>query len=113
MTAAAPQSSFHGPVSSYGQGAPAFAQKSQPKVLVQSFVVCDGFREFFLSSFARWLQLNFRGPEQVASVFGVRHQTALNWWNGRNRASGDVVGMVFLTFPLAQAWFLAEWEASR
>jgi hypothetical protein len=85
-------------------------QKSRPKVPVQGFEASDGFREFFLASFARWLQLNFRAPEQVAAVFGVRHQTALNWWNGRNRASGDVVGLVFLTFPAATAWFLAEWE---
>ncbi len=99
------------PVSdSMPDGGMAVIQKSRSKVLVQSFGSGEAFRAFFLSSFARWLQLNFRGPEHVASVFGVRHQTALNWWNGRNCASGDTIGVVFLTFPSAVEWFLAEWR---
>lgn len=61
-------------------------------------------------AFARWLQANFAGPEIVATIFGVRYQTALNWWNGAHRASGDTVALVFLSYPQALAWFLSEWE---
>lgn len=97
---------------SWGDAGPVPGQKSRPKASVQD-LGSDGFRDFFMTAFARWLQLNFRTPEQVAATFDVRHQTALNWWNARNCASGDTVGVVFLHFPAAVAWFLAEWEASR
>lgn len=68
------------------------------------------FRAWFAPAFARWLQSNFRDAEMVAATFGVRYQTAQNWWNGAHRPAGDTVALVFLAFPLAQAWFLAEWE---
>lgn len=68
------------------------------------------FRSWFAPTFARWLQGQFRSSEQVAASFGVRHQTAINWWNASNRASGDTVALVFMAFPHAAAWFLAEWE---
>lgn len=71
------------------------------------------FRDWFAPAFARWLQLNFSSHELVATTFGVRGQTALNWWNAANRASGDTVALVFLTFPHAAAWFLAEWEGGK
>lgn len=71
------------------------------------------FRAWFAPAFARWLQVNFRDAEAVAATFGVRYQTALNWWNACNRASGDTVALVFLTFPQAVAWFLSEWEGGR
>lgn len=75
-----------------------------------SVLAADGFRDWFLPTFARWLQANFRNHEHVAHDFGVRNQTALNWWNGDHRASGDTVALVFITFPAAVGWFLAEWE---
>lgn len=74
-------------------------------------LAADDFRIWFLPTFARWLQANFRDPETVAASFNVRHQTALNWWHGANRASGDTMALVFMTFPQAVGWFLAEWEA--
>lgn len=70
----------------------------------------DAFRRWFAPRFAAWLHENFRSPEQVALVFGRDVRTAQNWWVGRNTASGDVVGLVFLNFPAALAWFLAEWH---
>lgn len=70
----------------------------------------DGFRTWFAPAFARWLQAHFSGTEQVAVAFGVRHQTAINWWHGANRASGDTVALVFISFPAAAGWFLAEWQ---
>lgn len=119
------------------------AQKSRSNVLPQSFGAEDGqrasdmvaspahqraralaarvtpvcaapdFRDWFAPAFARWLQSNFISPEVVAAEFGVRYQTALNWWNAGHRASGDTVALAFLTFPDAVAWFLHEWEADR
>lgn len=73
-------------------------------------IEAERFRDWFAPAFARWLQENFRNPELVATLFGVRYQTALNWWSGANRASGDTVALVFLTYPQAVAWFLSEWE---
>jgi hypothetical protein len=54
------------------------------------------FRAFFAMRFAAFLQANYRNPEEVAVVFGVRYQTALNWWQGINRPSGDVVAMAYM-----------------
>lgn len=96
-------------------------QKSWSNVLVQSSgsdasrnapvaVEAGRVRDWFAPAFARWLQANFAGPEIVATIFGVRYQTALNWWNGAHRASGDTVALVFLSYPQALAWFLSEWE---
>lgn len=70
----------------------------------------EGFRDWFAPAFARWLQANFRDAELVASLFGVRYQTALNWWNGAHRASGDTVALVFMAYPQAVSWFLSEWK---
>jgi hypothetical protein len=73
-------------------------------------LAAEEFRDWFCPAFARWLQLNFENPVHVGRAFGVRHSTAQNWWNGSNRATGDMVAIVFLTFPHAVAWFMAEWE---
>lgn len=73
-------------------------------------LVADGFGNWFLPALSRWLQANFANIEHVSRAFGVRHSTARNWWNGQNCASGEAVGVVFLTFPAAIAWFMAEWE---
>lgn len=71
------------------------------------------FRDWFKPNFARYLQMQYASPEVVAAAFGVRYQTALNWWNADNRASGDTVALLFLRCPDAVAWFMAEWEVSR
>ena len=73
-------------------------------------LAAEEFRDWFVPVFARWLQDNFETIEHVARAFAVRHSTAANWWNARNCAGGDVAGIVFLTFPAAAAWFLAEWR---
>lgn len=127
MNATSPRS-FHPLHSPRPEGGMAATQKSRSNVLAQNSgaeprpvavagggradqaLAAEGFRDWFAPAFARWLQANFRDPEMVAALFGVRYQTALNWWNGAHRASGDTVALVFLTFPQAVAWFLAEWE---
>lgn len=81
--------------------------------LRQAGIGGEGFRIWFAPAFARWLQINFRDAETVAVTFGVRYQTALNWWNAAHRASGDTVALVFMSFPHAVAWFLAEWGAEK
>lgn len=50
-------------------------------------------RARFAGYWSQFLQTNYRNPEQVAVAFGVRYQTALNWWQGANRPTGDVVAM--------------------
>lgn len=54
------------------------------------------FRAVFAHRFSKFLQANYRNPEEVAVAFGVRYQTAFNWWQGLNRPSGDVVTMAVL-----------------
>lgn len=51
------------------------------------------FRARFAGYWSEFLRANYGSPEQVAVSFGVRYQTAVNWWNGDNRPSGDVVAM--------------------
>ena len=45
-------------------------------------------REFYMARFRTYLRGNFQNPEHVAHEFGVRFQTALNWWNGDNCPTG-------------------------
>lgn len=51
------------------------------------------FREFFAVRWSTFLQENYQNPEEVAVIYGVRYQTALNWWQGINKPSGDVVAI--------------------
>ncbi|MEO9648797.1 MAG: hypothetical protein ABJ360_22425 [Roseobacter sp.] len=51
------------------------------------------FREFFAKRWSEFLQENYQNAEQVAVIYGVRYQTALNWWQGVNKPSGDVVAI--------------------
>lgn len=60
------------------------AQKSLSKVIDPR-----GFRAFFKYRFSEFLQANYDNAEQVSYIYGVRYQTALNWWQGHNAPSGD------------------------
>ena len=51
------------------------------------------FRSRFADYWSRFLRQQYRNPEHVAVAFGVRYQTALNWWQGANRPTGDVVAL--------------------
>lgn len=51
------------------------------------------FRARFADYWSQFLREHYRNPEHVAHAFGVRYQTALNWWQGNNRPTGDVVAM--------------------
>lgn len=53
-------------------------------------------RARFAHFWAGWLRANYRSTEEVAVAFGVRHQTAINWWQGANRPSGDVVALAVM-----------------
>lgn len=55
-----------------------------------------GFKAFFKYRFSQFLQANYRNPEEVAVVYGVRYQTALNWWQGVNAPSGDTATLACL-----------------
>ena len=52
------------------------------------------FRARFADYWSQFLRENYRNPEAVAVAFGVRYQTALNWWQGAHKPSGDVVAIV-------------------
>lgn len=71
------------------------------------------FAHWFAPAFAGFLRDRFATPEEVAAAFGVRASTAWNWWNGDNRASGDAVARLFMTFPEAAQWFADDWSAQR
>lgn len=77
---------------------------SQPKV----FGECKSFRQFFAAKWALFVRENYRNPEEVAVVFGVRFQTALNWWNGDNAPSGFAVAMAFRDCPEGAIRHLAD-----
>ncbi|WP_313349105.1 hypothetical protein [Paracoccus sp. (in: a-proteobacteria)] len=51
------------------------------------------FRARFATFWSDFIRANYRNPEEVSVAFGVTFQTALNWWNGANRPSGDVVAL--------------------
>ncbi|WP_273688428.1 hypothetical protein [Ketogulonicigenium vulgare] len=51
------------------------------------------FRARFASYWSDFLHESYRNPEEVSVAYGVRYQTALNWWQGANRPSGDVVAI--------------------
>ena len=70
------------------------------------------FRHFFTGFFAGWLQANFDRPEHVAAAFGVRASTAWNWWNGDNRAAGDMVMRAVMAHPEIIEAARAEWRGA-
>ncbi|MCJ8138415.1 hypothetical protein [Falsirhodobacter halotolerans] len=51
------------------------------------------FRASFAGFWSAFLHEHYRNPEEVSVAFGVRYQTALNWWQGTNRPSGDIVAL--------------------
>lgn len=55
-----------------------------------------GFKAFFKQRFSEFLQANYRNAEEVAVIYGVRYQTALNWWQGTNAPSGDTTTLACL-----------------
>lgn len=89
------------------------APTSHAKVLRLHAIDADDFRRWFAPVWAKWLTDHFRRPEIVAATFGVSNNTAVNWMQGSNRATGDMVMRAFLTFPDALTWFLAQWEAEQ
>ena len=106
----APQRSLHSLPDTRIASSSSGAQKSRSNVFSLELADTPLFREWFARTFAGYLRENFRSPEHVAVTFGKRYQTALNWWNAENMASGEAVGVVFMSFPQAQAFFLAAWE---
>jgi hypothetical protein len=74
-------------------------QKSQSKI----FDDIDAFRRNFAEVRKAFLRENYRNPEQVAVVYGVRFQSALNWWNGNNAGSGAFVAEDFRLHPESAA----------
>ncbi len=56
------------------------------------------FRARFADLWSGFLHANYRNPEAVAVAYGVRYQTAVNWWHGVNRPSGDVVALAGRSF---------------
>lgn len=69
-------------------------QKSQTKVFDPY-----RYRAEFPDLWAGYLRAHFRSPEAVAAAFDVRFQTALNWWQGAHRPSGDKVALAALADP--------------
>lgn len=54
------------------------------------------FKAFFKHRFAEFLQDNYESAEEIAVIYGVRYQTALNWWQGINAPSGDTITLACL-----------------
>lgn len=69
-----------------------------------------GFKMFFKHRFSQFLQANYRNPEEVSVVYGVRFQTALNWWQGVNAPSGDTATIVAMRHGAAFTDFMGREE---
>ncbi|MFQ1702935.1 hypothetical protein ACJ5NV_20385 [Loktanella agnita] len=110
VTPAAPVSDHHASRFSQPQSRPGFPAQKSGEVLYLDQYRGTAFKHWFATAFASYLRDRFVNPEQVATAFGVRASTAWNCWNGDNKASGDVVARLFMTFPDAGAWFLKSWE---
>lgn len=94
MTAPLRHSSGDPASPSQGKAGRKGTQMSHTKVLEPR-----SFRMRFAAHWSLFLQENYRNPEEVSVAFGVRYQTALNWWQGVNRPSGDVVALAFMQHP--------------
>lgn len=55
------------------------------------------FKAVFPDRWSAFLRANYRDAEHVAVEYGVRFQTALNWWQGLNKPSGNAVAQATLT----------------
>ena len=72
------------------------AQMSKAKV----FEICPRWlKSSFPSYVSRFLKSHYSGPEEVCYVYGVRYQTAYNWYYGLNKPSGDSVMLIELHHP--------------
>lgn len=88
MTAAASSRRSVDDPSAQGPISTGSSQMSLPKVFDPR-----SFRARFATFWSDFIRANYRNPEEVSVAFGVTFQTALNWWNGANRPSGDVVAL--------------------
>lgn len=59
----------------------------------------QSFRAFYADRWKNFLRENYETPEEVAANFGVRYQTAVNWWNGDNAPSGHIVSLAYDDHP--------------
>jgi len=57
------------------------------------------FRAQFPGQWSAFLRANFRNAEEVAVTFDVTFQTALSWWHGTNRPTGDKVALAAVNMP--------------
>lgn len=55
------------------------------------------FKAVFPDRWSAFLRAHYRNAEHVAHEYGVRYQTALNWWQGAHRPSGQAVAQAALT----------------
>ncbi|SHF66975.1 hypothetical protein SAMN05444339_11014 [Loktanella atrilutea] len=67
------------------------------------------FKVWFAGAWAEFLRSQFANPEEVASAFTVRSSTAWTWWNGDNKASGDIVMRMAMEHPEVADWFRDQW----
>jgi hypothetical protein len=71
------------------------------------------FKVWFAGALADWLREHYATPEEVAAAFSVRSSTAWTWWNGDNKASGDIVMRMAMEHPEVADWFRDAWARRR
>ena len=71
------------------------------------------FKVWFAGAWSEFLRSQFANPEEVASAFTVRSSTAWTWWNGDNKASGDIVMRMAMEHPGVADWFRDHWARRR
>lgn len=57
------------------------------------------FRAVFPDRWAGFLRAHHRNPEEVAYCYDVTFRTAMNWWDGVVRPTGDKVALAAICFP--------------
>ena len=71
------------------------------------------FKAWFAGAWAQYLRATFTSPEELAMAFSVRSSTAWTWWNGDNKASGDIVMRMAMEHPEVSDWFRDQWARRR
>lgn len=57
------------------------------------------YRVLFPARWSAFLRAHHRSAEEVAVFYDVTFRTAMNWWEGSHRPSGDKVALAAMTNP--------------
>lgn len=68
----------------------------------------EAFGRWFAPVFATWLREEFKRSEHAAVELGVSVNTIDNWKSQTAFPNGRAVGLFFLRYPDAVAWYMSQ-----